>query len=80
VADSVMIPVDPIAPGKLGRVDAALFAKRGIPAIILHSVSKYNHDILQGPDDSLDAVKLNEYYETYLLTASYLAFLDFALD
>jgi len=80
VSESVMLPVDRIEPNKLGRVDASFFSKRNIPSLVIHSVSKYNHDILKGPDDSLDAVKLNEYYETYLVTASYLAFLDFALD
>jgi Zn-dependent M28 family amino/carboxypeptidase len=79
VGRHTMLPTDPLHPKQLGRVDAESFARRGIPSIVLHSVSKYNYEARHSAEDTLDAVKRDEYYESYMLIASYLAYLDVEL-
>ncbi len=56
------------------------FAKRRIPSVAIHSLNKYNRGIAGGPDDAFEAIKQDEYYESYMLTAGYLAFLDGKLN
>ena len=79
IASAVMLPVDIEEPYKLGRTDAESFLRRGIPAITIHSVSRFNHQLREGASDTLAVIKEDEYYETYMLTASYLAYLDLQL-
>jgi Iap family predicted aminopeptidase len=56
------------------------FSKRRIPAITIHSLSKYNHEVAGSPEDTIEAIKENEYYESYMVIASYLALLDQKLE
>jgi len=56
------------------------FARRHIPAITIHSLNKYNYEVAGGPDDTMEAVKRDEYYESYMVIASYLALIDQKLE
>jgi len=78
-ASAIMLPVDPLKPKQLGKTDAGAFANRKIPSLVIHSVSPYNFETRRGPGDSLEAVKPNEYFESYMLTAAFLAFADLKL-
>lgn len=71
-----MLPVDVMPPDKLGKTDAQPFARRGIPALTIHSVSRSNYMIRRDERDIVEAIRENEYYETYALAAAYLAYLD----
>ena len=76
VSRTTMLPVDVMPPDKLGKSDAEPFARRGIPALTIHSVSPSNYRIRRDERDIVEAIRENEYYETYALAAAYLAFLD----
>jgi hypothetical protein len=52
------------------------FSRRNIPAITIHSLNQYNVDVPGGPDDTMEAVKKDEYYESYMVIASFLALID----
>jgi len=59
--------------------DSESFARDQIPRITLHSVTDETWPILHSPSDTLAAIKMNDYYNSYKLTAEYLAYLDDAL-
>jgi Zn-dependent M28 family amino/carboxypeptidase len=58
--------------------DAEQFAERKIPRITIHSFTQeaFNARIIHTSKDKLSAVRLDDYYQTYRLLATYLAFLD----
>src|SRR5208282_3268864 len=59
--------------------DSESFARYHIPRITLHSVTQSTWPILHSPRDSMAAIKMNDYYDSYKLIAEYLAYLDDAL-
>ena len=56
--------------------DSESFARYQIPRITLHSVTQHTLSILHSPLDKLAAIQINDYYDSYRLTAAYLAYLD----
>jgi hypothetical protein len=56
--------------------DSESFARYQIPSIALHSATQQTWSILHSPSDKLAAIKMNDYYDSYRLIATYLAFLD----
>jgi hypothetical protein len=75
MASSVQLPVE-IEDFKGVTKAAHAFQRRGIPAITIHTLNKYNKHKAGTPEDTVEAIKRDEYYESYMLIASYLAFLD----
>jgi hypothetical protein len=59
--------------------DSESFAHDHIPRITLHSVTDQSWPILHSPWDTLAAIKMSDYYNSYQLIAEYLASLDDAL-
>lgn len=81
IADSMQLTVagvnvDPAA----ASTDSVSFSDRKIPAITVHSVTQETVGVLHSTKDDWEAVKLNEYYDTYHLMTAYLAYLDVTLD
>jgi hypothetical protein len=59
--------------------DSESFARYQIPRITLHSVTPDTWSILHSRFDTMAAIKMNDYYNSYKLIAEYLAYLDDAL-
>ena len=59
-----------------GRSDSDSFQEIKVPAITIHSVTTETLPILHTPRDQMDAIRLHDYYDTYLLIRAYLAYLD----
>jgi hypothetical protein len=59
--------------------DSESFARDHIRRITLHSVTDQTWPILHSPSDTLAAIKMSDYYDSYKLIADYLAYLDDAL-
>ncbi|MGA2354022.1 MAG: M28 family peptidase [Terriglobales bacterium] len=59
--------------------DSESFVRDHIPRVTLHSVTDQNWTILHSPSDTLAAIKMSDYYDSYKLIAEYLAYLDDAL-
>lgn len=76
VAKAVQLSVHRVDVEQVGSADSESFAKVKIPRITIHSVTQETLKILHSPDDRLDAIKLDDYYDTYRLMAAYLTFLD----
>jgi peptidase M28-like protein len=76
VALSSKLPVSTVNVDKVGTTDSESFARYRIPRITLHSVTEETIPVLHSSDDSLAAIKMNDFYDSYHLIAEYLAYLD----
>jgi Iap family predicted aminopeptidase len=56
--------------------DSESFRKLGIPTLMLHSVTPPLWRVLHSPRDTLAAIDMASYYESYRLLGAYLAYLD----
>lgn len=59
--------------------DSESFARDHISRITLHSVTDQSWPILHSSSDTLAAIKMSDYYDSYKLIAEYLMYLDDAL-
>jgi Zn-dependent M28 family amino/carboxypeptidase len=56
--------------------DADSFRSRGVPVITLHSLDEDTWRILHSRRDSLKAIHIDDLYDSYRVTAEYLAYID----
>jgi len=81
VAQALKLPLEPMnVDAKGASADSEPFFTADIPAITIHSVTQDTWNVLHTSRDTLEQVKLNDYYETYRLITGYLVFLDQLLD
>ncbi len=76
VAKSLGLPLQAIDGDQVGDEDSTPFRKRKVPAIVLHSITQETLSVLHSSKDTVSAVRMDDYYETYRLISVYLAFLD----
>jgi hypothetical protein len=76
VAAANKLPVSIANVDNLGTTDSESFAALHIPRITLHSVTPETIHILHSDEDTLAAINLDDYYDSYRLIAEYLAYLD----
>jgi len=76
VSAASKLPVSTMNVDNLGTTDSESFATYRIPRITLHSVTPQEMHILHSPDDTLLAIHMDDYYDSYRLIAEYLAHLD----
>lgn len=78
VADQLKLPVSGMNMDDVGSTDSEQFAARKIPTITIHSLTQEAWDarVLHSRKDNLSAVHLADYYQTYQLLSSFIAFAD----
>lgn len=76
VASAMKLPLTGMNVDGVGDSDGRPFKKRKIPIITLHSVTLATLSILHTPADTLSAINLLDYYDSYNLIAGYLSVLD----
>ena len=76
VATKSKLPVSTMNVDNLGTSDSESFAAYHIPRVTLHSVTPENMKVLHSSNDTLDVIKMADYYDSYHLIAEYLAYLD----
>ncbi len=76
VAAASKHPLSTVNVDKLGTTDSESFASYQIPRITPHSVTPEKMQVLHSADDTLLAINLDDYYDSYRLIAEYLAYLD----
>jgi Peptidase family M28 len=64
---------------QVGTTDSESFARLRIPRITIHTITQQTWPILHSKKDSLQAVRMDDYYASYRLMAGYLALLDSSL-
>jgi len=60
--------------------DSTSFRKRGIPTLMVHSLTQATLPILHTANDTMQHIDAGAYYDTYRLLARFLAVLDADLD
>jgi Zn-dependent M28 family amino/carboxypeptidase len=80
VASSMHLPVNAVNVHTVGRSDSDSFQDRRIPTIMIHSITNETWPILHSRNDTMAAMRLPDYYDSYRLLAAYLAYLDVSLD
>ncbi|HEV2690334.1 MAG TPA: M28 family peptidase [Bryobacteraceae bacterium] len=74
------MPLSVVNVHQVGASDSDSFQDKKVPAISIHSLTQETWPILHSWRDQLSAIKLDDYYNTYLLLRVYLAELDQILD
>ena len=64
----------------VGDDDSHPFVNAKIPVLTIHSITSQTIGILHSPRDQVSAIHSDDYYNSYRLIASYLAYLDAHLD
>ncbi|MCS7316124.1 MAG: M28 family peptidase, partial [Bryobacteraceae bacterium] len=80
VAAAMKIPVTGVnIDEEIPRDDAAPFREARIPTLSMYSLTAETFPLLGTPRDTVDAVRAEDYYDTYRLLAAYLMLLDATL-
>lgn len=79
VANALHVQPAGVNVGKVGDDDSHPFLDAKVPVITIHSVTQETFGILHSARDQLQAINPQDYYDTYRLVATYLAYLDSAL-
>ncbi|MBV9609859.1 MAG: M28 family peptidase [Acidobacteria bacterium] len=80
LANGLKLPLGAVNVERVGTSDSEQFANRKIPRITIHSLTQDTLPILHSRKDKLDALHLDDYYETYRLLSGYLVYLDTSLE
>jgi Zn-dependent M28 family amino/carboxypeptidase len=79
VAVELHLPLDAVDGSRVGTSDHRSFARSGIPSIMIHSVTQDTRRTLHSIRDRMDAVRVDEYYDTYTLVTAFLTVLNTAV-
>jgi Zn-dependent M28 family amino/carboxypeptidase len=80
VARSLGLEVKGMNVDGAGDDDSHSFLNANIPVITIHSLTSQSFRLLHTTNDTLAAIDPEHYYNSYLLVARYLAYLDAVLD
>lgn len=78
-ASALHLPISAVNVDRVGNDDSDSFKRRKVPNVTLHSISQQTWPILHSSKDTLAAINLDDYYQSYRLVAAYLAVLDDSL-
>jgi len=78
VAVAVELPLSAVNVEQVGSTDSEQFSGRKIPSITIHSLTQkaWNDQILHTKKDTIDQIRLDDYYDSYRLIAAFAAYLD----
>jgi putative aminopeptidase FrvX len=76
VAKQMNIPLGVVDVEKVGTSDSESFRDKKIPAMTVHSLTQRDLHLLHSPQDTINAIHLDDYYQTYKLLIAYLIVLD----
>jgi Iap family predicted aminopeptidase len=76
VASTFKLSLSVVNAHKVGRSDSDSFQDHKVPTINIHSITQATWPILHTRRDQMDAIRFDDYYDSYLLIRAYLAYLD----
>jgi hypothetical protein len=76
VAKALSLPLHGVNVERVGDDDSHSFRSASIPTITIHSLTQETWQLLHSPKDTVAAIHQQEYYTSYKLAATLLAFLD----
>jgi hypothetical protein len=80
VAKTMGLPLAVVNADQVGDDDSSSFSKLHVPTVMLHSLSQDSFSIIHSKRDNIDAINMGDYYDSYRLISTYLAYLDSTLD
>ncbi len=80
LAKAMNLPVAAVNVDNVGSSDSESFRVKNIPALTLHSLTQETLKILHTDKDTIEQIKMDEYYRSYRLIAAYMALLDRELE
>jgi len=80
VALATKLPLRAINVDKVGESDAEAFAALHLRSITFHSLTQQTLEILHSKRDTIQAIHVDDYYDSYRFLAAYLAWIDTALN
>ncbi len=80
VARSMGVDLQGVNIEEVGDDDTHAFRDKRIPSVTVHSVTQATWPLLHTKNDNLEAVHVDDLYESYRLIAVYLAYIDGQLD
>ena len=80
LAFTMRFPFAVVNGDRVGDDDSTPFKKRGVPTLMLHSITQDTLSILHTARDRMDKIALGDYYASYNQIAAYLAYIDAILD
>ena len=80
VVAAMKLPLKYVNLNRVGTSDFFSFRAKGAPTLVFHSLTQENLKLLHSPNDNMNALKMDDYYDTYRTAAVYLAYLDLMLD
>jgi hypothetical protein len=80
VAKTMSISLGVVNADEVGDDDSSSFSKRKVPTIMIHSVTQENFPILHSRRDDISAISMSDYFDSYRLVSTYLAYLDSTLN
>jgi hypothetical protein len=80
VATTFKMPLSVVNVHLVGRSDSDSFQDRHVPTLNIHSLTNATFPILHTRRDRMEAIQLDDYYDSYRLMSIYLAYLDQFLD
>lgn len=79
VAHSMKLPLTGVNTNLVAVGDNVAFTAENIPAIMIHSLDQETIHFFHSDRDTIQAVDLDDYYDTYRLLSAYLVLLDLEL-
>jgi putative aminopeptidase FrvX len=80
VAKATGLPIGVVNADEVGDEDSSSFNKIHVPTMMLHSVTQDNFPVLHSRRDDMAAINMGDYYDSYRLISTYLAYLDPTLN
>jgi putative aminopeptidase FrvX len=80
VAHAMSLPLGIVNADQVGDDDSTSFRKKHIPTVMIHAITQETYPILHSTRDTIAAIRMGDYYDTYRLVAGYLSYLDTQLD
>lgn len=80
VSQTYHLPLSIVNVHRIGRSDSDSFQDAHIPSLNVHSLTRETWKLLHNKRDQLEAIHLDDYYNSYRLMAAYLTYLDQVLD
>jgi len=80
VSKAMGIPLGVVDADEVGDDDSSSFSKRKVPTVMIHAITQETFPILHSKRDDISAIHMSDYYDSYRLVSTYLAYLDSTLN
>jgi Iap family predicted aminopeptidase len=73
---AMKLPLGVVNVDQVGDDDSSSFRKRNVPTLMVHSLTQDTFSLIHSDADQVSAMNMKNYFDTYRLVSTYLAYLD----